>query len=750
MPNHMLHPQGQKSHFDLSRGIAALGRGPDSQLVHMSNKEVDGLQKLAMAAGGSLTRNPHTGLLEAGWLDSILPTIAGGVLAATGVGAPVAGLVVGAADAAINHKTAFMSGLTAGLGAYGGATIASGIAGVGAQSAADQAASDATNTSIAQPDAVSTSTDNSLQQMEGPSGIAQPATATPATDNSPVQTGIDPKTGKYTYQTPQQLQTLKNNAAIRGSEQSAVSNGFTAGQFGQGLQALAGNSPSMSSSQAAGDVFANTGKLGLFGAAAPAMYQSYQNQNQIPAAPTYPLYQYQYNPGRQNTRQGPGQIPLLGQGYSTPTYLGTYKHGGTIKHYDTGGISTTVPAGTLAAAQTPVGAPQPNQGAPQATPLTPTSPQQAAMIQQYQNQIAQGQQQQAQQFPTATPSGAWTSYLQNLNNSLQAPPSGGISNGTTNSTGATSTTQTPVGTDTSSGGINSLDTGVVGGELAGIPSGITGTTGQDPNTSTPATQAPNLNIDNTGNNIYSNDIFPSPDTTGPNGVANNVIPSNAGTYNPASLVGAGLTGLGLNTMGGIMSGIGTASNYVAGLTPDQQAQSTYNTAQSNATNAGDYVLGQINQANGNIVGDNTGMPSASDIYDSLTPGAGDGSQSGVDTSNGYMFGDGSTDPDGTYGGGHYASGGIAALNQGRLLKGPGDGMSDSIPAQITGGGQAPQPAALGDGEFVIPADVVSHIGNGSTDAGAKKLYGMMDRIRQSRTGKKSQAPQVNAERFMPA
>jgi len=96
-----------------------------------------------------------------------------------------------------------------------------------------------------------------------------------------------------------------------------------------------------------------------------------------------------------------------------------------------------------------------------------------------------------------------------------------------------------------------------------------------------------------------------------------------------------------------------------------------------------------------------------------------------------------------------ASGGIATLGSysdgGRLLKGPGDGMSDDIPAQIG----KHQPARLADGEFVVPADVVSHLGNGSTDAGAKKLYSMMDNIRKARTGRKAQGKQVNANKFLP-
>jgi len=98
----------------------------------------------------------------------------------------------------------------------------------------------------------------------------------------------------------------------------------------------------------------------------------------------------------------------------------------------------------------------------------------------------------------------------------------------------------------------------------------------------------------------------------------------------------------------------------------------------------------------------------------------------------------------------FARGGIADLggysDGGRMLKGPGDGMSDSIPGVIAN----KQPARLADGEFVVPADVVSHLGNGSTDAGAKRLYAMMDKVRKARTGKKKQAPAVNTSRFLPA
>jgi len=88
--------------------------------------------------------------------------------------------------------------------------------------------------------------------------------------------------------------------------------------------------------------------------------------------------------------------------------------------------------------------------------------------------------------------------------------------------------------------------------------------------------------------------------------------------------------------------------------------------------------------------------------------------------------------------GGYLEGGIASLK--------GDGMSDSVPAKIDGS----QPAALSTGEYVIPADVVSHLGNGSSDDGAVRLDEMLDRVRMARTGTEDQAPQIEADKYLPA
>jgi hypothetical protein len=100
-----------------------------------------------------------------------------------------------------------------------------------------------------------------------------------------------------------------------------------------------------------------------------------------------------------------------------------------------------------------------------------------------------------------------------------------------------------------------------------------------------------------------------------------------------------------------------------------------------------------------------------------------------------------------------AKGGISHLGDysdgGRLLKGPGDGVSDSIPATIAN----KQPARLADGEFVVPARIVSELGNGSTEAGARKLYAMMDRVQKARgktVGKGRVAVNSRAHKMLPA
>ena len=146
-----------------------------------------------------------------------------------------------------------------------------------------------------------------------------------------------------------------------------------------------------------------------------------------------------------------------------------------------------------------------------------------------------------------------------------------------------------------------------------------------------------------------------------------------------------------------------------------------------------------------------GDPNAPDPFGGTAPGWGGSDNGSNDGGNyggngsGYMANGGMI--------GHYAQGGLGSLggysDGGRLLRGPGDGVSDSIPASI---GDR-QPARLADGEFVVPARIVSELGNGSTEAGARALYKMMDRIQANRrktTGKNSVAVDSKAHKYLPA
>lgn len=112
----------------LAQQLQSMGRDEDTMLVHMTPNEVNSLQGLAMAHGGSLTINPNTGLPEAGFLKKLLPTLLGVGLAATGIGAPLAAGIVATGSTALTGS--LRKGLMAGLGAFGGASLA-GAAGLG-------------------------------------------------------------------------------------------------------------------------------------------------------------------------------------------------------------------------------------------------------------------------------------------------------------------------------------------------------------------------------------------------------------------------------------------------------------------------------------------------------------------------------------------------------------------------------------------------------------------------------------------
>lgn len=159
----------------LANHLQSAGRGEDKVLVHMTPGEVNGLQSLAMAHGGSLTTNPQTGLPEAGFLSSILPIVAGAALTATGVGAPMAAMMVGGATAVATGS--LKNGILAGLGAYGGAGIGAGLSGAAGAATAASAAAPAMISAGAMPGVVGGM--GALAPAAGAAGAATAAGAIP-------------------------------------------------------------------------------------------------------------------------------------------------------------------------------------------------------------------------------------------------------------------------------------------------------------------------------------------------------------------------------------------------------------------------------------------------------------------------------------------------------------------------------------------------------------------------------------------
>jgi hypothetical protein len=254
--------------------------------------------------------------------------------------------------------------------------------------------------------------------------------------------------------------------------------------------------------------------------------------------------------------------------------------------------------------------------------------------------------------------------------------------------------------------------GLMGGAVSGIMPGASAATSAAPTAAaTPATVLPEAISAQTGSNLgaLNPDFNPLPGTSGAGAPGTSMLGSNPGVQYSINSMPATIPGA-----AGSEDMFGRAGQFFSELTPKQQLL---------AGGAGIAGLGMISdQLRG-------GVPKKKPYTGALSQ---------------YRF-----DPS-AYRPYSYAGGGIASLGSysdgGRMLKGPGDGMSDSIPASIG----SKQPARLADGEFVVPADVVSHLGNGSTDAGAKQLYSMMNKVRHARTGNSKQGREIQPRKYLPA
>ena len=256
-----------------AKHLAAHGRGPDTELIHMTKGEVNSLRQLAKAHGGTLTVNPHTGLHEAGFLKSLLPMIIGaGVTAATGgAAAPwMIGLGMGGLEAA---RTGDLSkGLMAGLGAYGGAGLAGGLMSAGVSTAQNAA-------------------------MEGAKTSAEKAIAEQAASNTAAELAGN-QTAAESARLAAQSQTAQQAAAQAAAEASKQAMASPMSTMSTGLGSLTSEAGRDAFGNYAAGMGSSAGKLGL-AAAAPMAGAMMQPQTQeAPKSDSTMPQRLEYNVGR--------------------------------------------------------------------------------------------------------------------------------------------------------------------------------------------------------------------------------------------------------------------------------------------------------------------------------------------------------------------------------------------------------------------------------------------------------------------
>lgn len=671
----------------LAHHMAATGRGPDSMLVHMSPREVHGLQALAMAHGGTLTINPHTGLPEAGFLDSILPALAGFALNTfvPGLGQAVGGIFglgqAAGTGIAVGGATALASGdlgkgLMAGLGAYGGAGIG------GSLEAAGKTALDGSG----------------FVQAPGEAGrmAAMPAVS-PVGTYDRLKAGMDVASAVPTDFMKSNLMNL----------------GFAAAPAISGVY---DDQPTSSGSKI------HPGYIRVF-KTDPVTGRSYQTEAvRADEWGGRPAIEWGGVPKPQGYAKGGGVSDYLAQLKAEfpdsymyiPTADGAYSN------------TTDAPAPT----ETPDVKTETTKGVPMWGGVRP--PELPIQIPEY-SMLSDSEK--AQLYLMGEGPNPFTFYSQTP---ARVDPREKAAEATKEMATVVEQQQRGGARD-----MTSFEPGAGLAQFGG--SGFTGATTNAFGDSGPTTGLASLA--NQGAAYLGNMGILSgfdPKTGAEYGlskaIAQNVDPNygHEGRLANAAALSAAMQGV-------------PAANPM-GADPSQGGGRT-------SEGGGGY-------ASGTVGGYGPGSPAASAAASGTVGGYGPGT-AGFGGGEGGGGGDGGGDARGgflnhgrfdqryAYGGGitALADGGMYNLGSysdgGRLLRGPGDGVSDDIPATI---GEK-QPARLADGEFVVPARIVSELGNGSTEAGARKLYAMMDRVQKARTktvGKNKVAANTRAEKYLPA
>lgn len=612
--------------------LASRGRGPDTTLVHMAPQEVAGLQALAKAHGGSLTTNPDTGLPEAGFLSSILPTVIGAGLSIASGGTLTPLMAAGITGAGFGVASgSLQKGLMAGLGAYGGAGLAGGLMGAGAAAGAAETGLTATggvmgaNPMVAQPMTFGAETLSSAAPSVGV-GSAQGLNAMDAMSDMAVQqAGMGPTTQALTAGAPQVATATPIPMADRFAQ---AGKGFQSLMTEEGRNAFLGNAASKGVEAQGVGGLGGLLKYGYAGLSPVMMDMMAPKQQAEPEKRK--AYEYSYAPGRVEDPQEGYTGAFTGERtYFNPVYTRTAAGGGLM---DIG------PVEAMSRSNQSQMAPAYAQGGVSDMAVNPYTGAEA---------FAEGGDTKAvrpvEQDPYYNMSGQSGDAFKYLMGQMSTTPRA----------------PAPVAAPAPAQSGVQTATGVMGG----VMQALTGSTGSG------ATVRP-----------YTFDPV-------------------TGTFTAMPIVQPTAPTFGLDAFFG--------------------------------TEYGGYG-GDSGSAGSSSVGDGTGG------------GMGNSGEGG-----------------GGPGEGGWAQGGIASLAQGgqshlgdysdggRLLRGPGDGVSDDIPATIGD----KRPARLADGEFVVPARIVSELGNGSTEAGARKLYAMMDRVQKARaktTGKDRVATNTKAEKLLPA
>lgn len=642
---------------NLAQHVQAAGRGEDKQLVHMTPKEVAGLQALAKAHGGSLTVNPHTGLPEAGFLSSILPMVAGAALTIGSGGALsplMASLMVGGVGAAATGS--LKQGLMMGLGAYGGAGLGAGLAEMGTAATANTVAPSAANEALKA--AVPTASGGTAgvfanPTMGGAAAAGNTATAglTGYTAPAPIANFANPSMG-YTPTVP----TLQPVNAM-GSYVAPVP------AVTPGPAIPSAGTPDAVLHPTAAKVNTTVGTAGIKSAGEVAGETAAQR-----AAENMPVQSPWDKMKAGATKVSNNGIDGLKDLYTAADKAAAY--------------SPMAGLGSLAMGMRP-------------DPLKPKND--AGMIRPYEYTRTQNPEAYDQGAPIWSDnpgSSRERTYFTESMTALEPYKAPGPEYKAAGGTVGEMSEQNRQFLEANDPDMPRMaDGGKTTGryEYSYDPKTMTFTQLAAPKPVAPTSGLMGGLMNGMGSPVNNQYVYAA--LAGP-GMSNYVKPPEPQAASKTPIV-----------TGGIMAPAAQAAPQA-----QQPAQLPY-----------DIPAYQTPEQQLGLGG----------FYEYMNQQLG--------RAGGYAAGGG---VEGEYHLGDYSDGG-------RLLKGPGDGVSDSIPAVIAG----KQPARLADGEFVVPARIVSELGNGSTEAGARKLYAMMDRVQKARkktVGKDAVAVNSKADKHLPA